>query len=348
MNVEDERRRAALTRRVGPDGVRRSPRRAVLKAGATALLLAALPSLAQQTRLFRIGWIAFGRSMGGSRALDAFRAGLRDLGYVEGRNVSIVERWSDVNREQTEQLAKELVESSPDLIVTVAAAVFPVVRAGAKMPIVFAFSGDPVVGKLVDSFAHPGRNLTGLSFLSLELVGKRMQLLKETLPALKRMAIIANPQHPGQQAELAAARDAAGKLGLATDYFQVRNGADLEQAFAAIPKSGSRAIVVFPDALTMSFSEPIAAFAARNRVPAISGWAHFAERGNLLSYGPRFEDSFRRLATYVDKVRKGVRPADLPVELPTKFELVINMKTAAALGITIPPPVLVRADRVIE
>jgi putative ABC transport system substrate-binding protein len=312
------------------------------------MLVAAAPSFAQQPRVFRVGWLAYGRSMGGSRALDALRNGLRDLGYVEGRNVAFMERWSDTNNEHAEQLAAELVRSNPDVIVTAAAAVFSVVRVGASMPIVFAFSGDPVVAKLVDSFARPGRNLTGLSFLSLDLVGKRMELIKEVLPGLKRVAIIANPQHPGQQAELSAAQDAAKTLGVAIDYFEMRGTPEPEAALSAIAKSRSEAIVVFPDARTMSVSEQIAAFAVKHRIPAISGWAHFAEQGNLMSYGPQFEDSFRRLAAYVDKVLKGAKPADLPVELPTKFELIVNLKTAKALGIKIPQSILVRADRMIE
>ena len=323
-------------------------RKLVIALGAGALAVPFGSFAQQQGKVWRIGWIAYGRSMGGSLGLGAFRAGLRDLGYVEGRNVSLVERWSDVNPAQATQLASELVGSKPDLIVTVAAAVFSIVRAGAKMPIVFAFSGDPVVGKLVDSFAHPGRNLTGLSFLSLDLVGKRMELIREALPAMKRVAIIANPQHPGQEAELVASQDAAKKLGLAIEYLQVRNASELETAFAVIQKSRSEAIVVFPDALTMSFSERVAEFSRQNRIPAISGWAHFAEEGNLMAYGPNFEDSFRRLATYVDKIIRGAKPADLPVELPTRFELVVNMKTAKALGIKIPNSILVRADKVIE
>jgi putative ABC transport system substrate-binding protein len=223
-----------------------------------------------------------------------------------------------------------------------------VVRAGARMPVVFGFSGDPVVGKLVDSFAHPGRNLTGMSFLSLELAGKRMELIKEVMPGLKRVAVIANPQHPGQNAELATAQDAAKKLEIRIDYFELRSLSELNVLLEGISKSRSEAIMVFPDARTMSVSEEIAAFSRKTRIPAISGWTHFAEHGNLMTYGPQFEPSFRHLATYVDKIFKGARPADLPVELPTKFELIVNMKTARALGIKIPSSILLRADKVIE
>ena len=185
-------------------------------------------------------------------------------------------------------------------------------------------------------------------FLSLDLVGKRMELLKEALPALKRVAILARPEHPGEQGELRASQAAAKSLGLAIDYHQVRNALELDSALAALLKSRSKAIVAFPDAGMMRNSEKIAAFALKNRIPAISGWAHFAEQGNLMTYGPNLRDAFRRLATYVDKIFKGAKPADLPVELPTTVELVVNMKTAKALGIKIPNSILVRADRVIE
>lgn len=215
------------------------------------------------------------------------------------------------------------------------------------MPVVFGYSGDPVEGKVVDSLARPGRNLTGMSFLSLDLVGKRIQLLKEVLPALKRVAIVARPEHPGAQNELRASQAAAKSLGLAMDYHPLRSDVDFGNALAALPKSGSEAIVVFPDAFTMRYSERFAAFAAASRIPAISGWAQFAERGNLMSYGPNLRDVFRRLAVYVDKIHKGANPAELPVELPTVVELIVNLKSARALGIAFPQSVLLRADRVI-
>lgn len=274
---------------------------------------------------------------------------MRDLGYVEGRNLVIEARWGEGSAERLDQLAAELVRSKPEIIVTQGGpATHPVMRAGAIMPIVFGYSGDPVEGGVVNSFARPGRNLTGVSFLSLDLVGKRMELLKEALPGLNRVAIIARPEHPGEQGELRASQAAAKSIGLVIDYHQVRNGAELEDAFAGIVESRSEAIVVFPDAFMMRYSEKIAAFAAKNRIPAISGWAHFADHGNFMTYGPNLRDVFRRLATYVDKILKAAKPADLPVELPTSVELVVNMKTAKALGIKIPNSVLVRATKVIE
>jgi len=303
---------------------------------------------AQQDRVLRIGWLSNAVAVN-SPFLDAFRGGMRDLGYVEGRNLIIDARWGAGSLERTEQLAVQLVTSKPDITVTAGGpAIHTLIRAGATMPVVFGDSGDPVEGKVVDSLARPGRNFTGITFLSFDLVGKRIEMLKEVIPGLKRIAVLANPQHPGEQGELRASQAVAKTLGLALDYYPVRNDAEFDGALAAMLKSHSQAMDVFPDALLMRYAEKIGAFAAKNHIPAISGWAQFAERGNLMAYGPNLRDSYRRLATYVDKIVKGAKPADLPVELPTKFELVVNLKAAKALGLTIPQSMLARADEVIQ
>ncbi len=302
---------------------------------------------AQPARVFRVGWISSDRSQG-SPYIEAFRSGLRDLGYVEGRNLAMDERWGEGSIERTDQLAVELVRSKPDVIVTQGGTTFTVVRAGPTTPVVFGYSGDPVEAGFAASLGRPGGNLTGMSFLSLELVGKRMELLKEAMPRLKRVALLANPQHPGEQGELRAAQAAAKALDLSVRYFPVQSAAQLEDALGAIVKSRSEAVDAFPDALTMRSRGHIAEFATKNRIPTISGWARFADSGNLMSYGPNLRDVYRRLATYVDKIHKGAKPADLPIELPTTVELVVNLKTAKALGIKIPNSILVRADRVIE
>src|SRR5215471_6036270 len=317
---------------------------------AVILLTVAVVTEAQQrSEPVRIGWISNDRGVGTAPMFAAFREGMRERGYLEGRDVIIEPRWGEGSNERLDQLAVELVKSNPRLIVTQGGpATYTVVRAGATMPIVFAFSGDPVDGKLVDSFAHPGRNLTGVSLLSLDLVGKRMELIKEALPSLKRIAVLANPEHPGEQGELRASQAAAKQLGLALEYFQLPVSANLDDILPAVTKSRSNAIVVFPDAYMMRLSERIAQFAVRQRIPAISGWAQFAEGGNLMTYGPNLQDSYRRLAYYVDRILKGSKPADLPVQQPTKFELVINLKTAKQIGLTIPPSVLYRADKVIK
>ncbi len=273
---------------------------------------------------------------------------MRDLGYVEGRNLLIDVRWGEGSSEQIEQLAGELVRSKPDVIVTQGGTTFLLMRSGPTMPVVFGYSGDPVDAGFAVSLARPGRNFTGMSFLSLELVGKRLELLKEAMPGLKRVVVLANPQHPGEQAELRASQAAAKTLGLSLQYVQLQSTTQLDEAFGAILKARSEAVDVYPDAITMRIRERIAEFGLRNRIPAISGWARFADSGNLMSYGPNLQVVYRHLATYVDKIFKGARPADLPIELPTAVELVVNLKTAKALGLAIPQSVLLRADRVIE
>ena len=304
-------------------------------------------ALAQQTVPFRVGWISLDQAEG-SPFFEAFRSGLRDLGWVEGRNLTIEERWAAGSRERLELMAAELVTSKPDVIVTQGGALQPFRRTGATIPIVFGFSGDPILAGFVETLARPGRNATGVSFLALELVGKRVEMLKDVIPKLTRIAILASPEHPGEQAELRASQAAAKALGLTLEYFPVRTQPELEQAFVAIPRSRSEAVVVFPDALTLRTRERIARFGVEQRMPIVSGWAQFAESGCLLTYGPNLRVSYRRLATYVDRILKGAKPAELPVELPTTVELVFNLKTAKALGLTIPPAVLARADEVIQ
>ena len=303
---------------------------------------------AGQAATYRIGWVsAAGRD--DNAGIDAFRAGMRDLGYIEGRNLAIDAHFGGGSIDHLDEIVVDLVKSNPQVIVTQAGqAIFAVRRAGATMPVVFGLSGDPVEAKLADSLARPGRNFTGVSFLSLDLVGKRMELLKETIPSLKRVAVLANPAHPGEQSELRESQAAAKALGLVLSYVPARPGPEYDTALPAVAKSRADAMVVFPDAGVIGNSEKFAAFSVKNRIPAISGWAEFAEKGNVMTYGPTLSEGYRRLAVYVDKILKGVKPADIPIELPTKFELVINLKTAKQIGLTIPPNVLARADRVIK
>ncbi|OGT80505.1 MAG: hypothetical protein A3H91_12355 [Gammaproteobacteria bacterium RIFCSPLOWO2_02_FULL_61_13] len=312
-----------------------------------AALLAFLPAVAQQPP-YRVGWISPDGDVYTQPALEALKDGLRKLGYVEGRNLRIDARWAKGSNEMLEQMARSLVNSKPDVIVTQTRAVFAVRGAGAILPVVFGFSGDPVVAKLAESLAHPGRNYTGVSMLSLDLVGKRMQLLKELLPKLQRLAVIANPGHPGEEAELRTSQEAAKRLGIAIDFFPITSSTEFDAALSEIRKRRSEAIMVFPDNGTIRYSERVAGFAQRNRVPAISGWGEFAERGNIISYGPELRVMYSHLATYVDKILKGAKPAELPIELPTRVELVLNAKAARAIGLAIPQSILLRAERVIE
>ena len=309
----------------------------------------AMAAAGQSPPVLRVAWVSPERAGSKSPNLAAFRVGMRELGYVEGKNLVIDTWWGEGSSERLEQMAGDIVRARPDVIVTGSGlAVSPMMRAGIKLPIVFVFSADPVEAKVVASFARPGGNMTGMSLFSLDLMGKRLEFLKEAMPGLKRIAIIANPEHSGEPLELKAAQEAATRLGLSYHYFPVRGESEVEQALAAIADGRDQAILAFADGFIMSFAERIAAFSITHKVAAVSGWALFVQRGNLMSYGPVIDECYRRLAVYVDKIYKGARPADLPVELPTKLELVINLKTAKALGLTIPQSLLLRADEVIQ
>lgn len=315
-----------------------------------ASLLLGLPlgARAQSDGVLRVAWVSTDRSAATSAFLDAFRRGMRDLGYVEDRNLRIDAWWGDGSTERVQRLAPEIVGARPEILLTQGAALGAMLRAGVKQPIVFVMSADPVAARLVESYARPGGNVTGISLFDLEPFAKRMEFVREILPGLKRVAAVANPQHPGEQRELQVAQAAAASMNMTLRYFPVRSEAALETALADIAAARDEAVLAFADAFIMSYAERIAAFSHKHRVPAVSGWALFAERGNVLSYGPVIADCYRRVATYVDRIHKGAKPGELPVELPTKLELVVNLKTAKAIGLAVPQSVLQRADRVIE
>ncbi len=309
----------------------------------------AIATSVQSARPSRVAWVSTDQKDSPSQNLAAFRGGMRDLGYIEDRDLVIDAWWGEGSGERVEQMAPDIVHARPDVVVAAGGlALGGLMRAGVNLPTVFSISADPVEAKVAKSFAHPGGNRTGISLFALALVGKRMEFLKEALPGVKRVAVIANPQHPGEQQELAAAKTAAARLGLTVRYFPVYSAAELEAALADIAHARDDAIIAFADGFTMGFAGRIAAFSVRNRIAAVDGWAPFAREGNLMIYGPRVADVYRRLAAYVDKILKGANPEDLPIELPTKVELVINLKTARALGLTIPPSLLVRADELIQ
>jgi putative ABC transport system substrate-binding protein len=221
-------------------------------------------------------------------------------------------------------------------------------KATPDAPLVYSFSGDPVAAGFAKSLGQPGNHMSGITLMSLDLVGKRMELLKEALPKLRTVAILANPDHPGEQLERQAALASAATLKLEPRYFQAQTPADLMAALGQIAKTGAEGLVVFPDALTITNRQQIAESALKARIGTVSGWAEFAESGFLLSYGPHLNESYRRLATFADKVLKGTDPGNLPIERPTVMETVVNAKTAQALGIDVPRPVLGRADRVLS
>lgn len=318
----------------------------LLNAGCVAVSSAS--ALAQPRPLPRVAWLSYTRADSPLRPLDAFRQGMRSLGYEDGANLRIEARWGNDSRERMDALATELIAAQPDVVVTLGPAVFPFLRSGTALPLAFVFSGDPVEARLVDSLARPGRNMTGLTQMSLELVGKRMDVLRQALPRLKKVAVIANTGHAGEQAEWRASRQAADALGLGLEYVPIRSPAEVETALLAAKRAQCEAVVVFPDSGMMGHSERFAAFGVEHALPSISGWAEFARRGNLLSYGPNATHAFTRVAYFVDRILRGAKPTDLPVEQPSVVELVVNQRTARAMGISMAPSLLLRADEVIQ
>ena len=305
---------------------------------------------AQSQRAARIGWIGAWHSRSGAESLfDAFREGMRELGYVEGKNLTIDARWMEpVTREEATRLTAELLQSKVDVLVVQGPAIRAAKAATGAVPVVFGFSGDPVAAEFVASLARPGGNLTGMTVLSVDLAGKRLELLKEAAPRVSRVAVLINPLHVGEDDELRESQAAAQRLRLALRPFPVRTAAEVGAALDAMARDHVDAVVALSSLLIMLQRNAIAEFGARQRIPTMSGWEDFAVGGNLMSYGPNLHHAWRRLAVNVDKVLKGAKPADLPVEQPTKFQLVINLKTAKAIGLAIPPTLLLRADRVVE
>ena len=313
-----------------------------------AVALPASAAWPQSRPLHRVAWLSGGRQADTAESFAAFRDGLRDLGYREGENLVVEARWADYLPERLPQLLGEIAAFRPDVVVTQGAAHGPAARRTPPLPVVFLHSGDPVEAGLAESFARPGRNATGMSLLAVDLTGKRMELLKQMVPKLRRVAFLANPEHPGEQREFAASRDVAAQLGLAVTYYQTRNPAELDTALGAVAAARPDGALLFSDALMVGQRQKLAAFFLQHRIPSATGWSDFPESGHLLSYGPERRAAWRRVAYFVDKIVKGARPADLPIELPTVFETVINRRTATAMHLSVPPAILLRADRVIE
>jgi len=319
------------------------------------LLLGGLcsPSAAQQAaKVARIGYLSLNLAASPPNLHEAFRQGLRDLGYVEGRNVVIEYRDAEGKPERLPALAAELVALKVDVIVAGSTPhALAAKQATRTLPIVFIGAGDPVTDGLVTSLARPGGNVTGLSSLTPERVGKCLELLTQAVPGVSRVAVLWQPGAVGERTErdtLKGAEVAARALGVRLQFVEARGPADIDRAFADMTRARAGALTVWTTAMLVSERGRLVALAAKNRLPAVYTLREFVDAGGLMSYGHSQADLNRRAATYVDKVLKGAKPADLPVEQPTKFDLVINLKTAKALGLTIPPSVLARADHVVE
>jgi len=331
--------------------VRVNARRNLLVAASAVLLATPLATLGQQpSKVARIGYLAGSSLTDNDRYVKVFRESLHELGYVEGKNLVIEYRWAEGHFERLPDLAAELVRLRVDVIVAVGDPVILAAKqATSTIPIVMASVGDPVGRGFVATLARPGGNITGVSNLAVALTGKWLEYLKQIVPTLSQMAVLRNASNPTHALFWAEAQSAAARLGLQLQGVEVRTSDDVDGAFATIIRERSAALVVLPDPLLAGFLRGrIAELAMRNRLPAMYTFKEQAEAGGLLSYGPSLSVNYRHAATYVDKILKGAKPADLPVEQPTKFELVINLKTAKALGLTIPQSLLLRADEVIE
>ena len=315
------------------------------------VLLAVVPFTgeAQPTgKSYRIGFLGLSSASDYAPLLNAFLLGLRELGYEEGRNIVIEYRWADGREEHLPELAAQLVQLKPDVLVSHSIGVGAAQKATSTIPIVMGVSADPVGTGLIKTLSKPGGNTTGVASQLTDLAPKRLELLKEAIPKLKDVAVLSNPALPGHRKGLEETELAARKLGVRLrSYGVTADPAALESMFAAILSERPDGLVIQPDPYGRH-SVLIAAFAAKNKLPAIGGARQFVLDGGLVSYGGNFLEGWRLAARYVDKVLKGAKPGDLPVEQPTTFELAINLKTAKALGLTLPPSLLLRANEVIE
>ena len=342
-----------MKKRIGQESSERNwkkhMRRNVKLLALSALLLAlCAPAQAQQpAKVPRIGFLRVGSSA--DPYVEAFRQGLSELGYVDGRNIAIEYRFTEGKDDRLAEFAADLVRLKVDLIVGGGTqAIIAVKNATQTIPIVMGAASDPVGTGLVASLARPGGNITGLSLLSPELSGKRLELLKEMAPKVSHIGILSDTGSAATVPMLKETQEVARALGLRVQVIEVRSPNDFDSAFTAVKKERVDALNVLNSAVFNAHRKTIVEFATKNRLPAIYGDSNFIDAGGLTAYGPHIADVYRRAATYVDKILKGAKPADLPVEQPKKFEFIINLKAAKQIGLVIPPNVLARADRVIR
>ncbi|HSE90566.1 MAG TPA: ABC transporter substrate-binding protein [Candidatus Binatia bacterium] len=307
------------------------------------------PSLAEAqspSKLRTIGYLT--QATGPGAAYQIFRQELRNVGYVEGKTIEIEYRSAEI-QPHLDKAAASLLSKKVEVIVTIGGRALRTLQNATKtVPIVFTLSGDPIESGFVESLARPGANLTGITWMAFELAGKRLELLKEAAPKVSRVAVLTNPTHPGEYRESQEARKTARSLGMTLLYHRVRDKIEYDFAFNDIPSEKADGLLVFPEEKSMEHGQQIADFAIKRRLPSMFGWREYVEAGGLIAYGPNRAESLRRIAVYVDKILKGAKPKDLPVERPTRFELVINLRIAKQIGLTITPNVLARADKVIR
>ena len=322
-------------------------RRAVLALVPGLVALRVSTALAQRAGVpARIGWLSYiGQPDVG---LENLRQGLQELGHVEGKSYVIIPRFANGDFTRLPALVDELMVERLDVLVSRGPSVDYTIPVRSRVPVVFAYSGDPVAAGFADSLARPGRNMTGITFMALELSAKRVEVLKELVPQATRIALLSNPEHAGELAEYRVTEEAAGRIAATITRHLARNPSELPAVYEAIRVSRPGAMIVFPDSLTLARRQEIAEFAARERIPSMFGWTEFTEAGGLASYGPGVTESFKGLAKFVDKILKGADASKVAIEQVSRILLAINMGAARRMGLTVPPSILARADRVID
>jgi putative tryptophan/tyrosine transport system substrate-binding protein len=323
-------------------------RRAFLTLAASTVALPQNVIAQSNTRIIKIGWLTAQQEASLTPYLVAMRQGFSELGYVEGQNLVIDYRFANDQLEQVSELAAALVKSGVELMVVQGAAVSEVAKQSLPIPIVYVFSGDPTAAGFADSLSRPRGNMTGVTLMAAELNSKRLEILRDIVPGLRRVAIIANPEHHGVNLERANSEETGQRLGIEIRYYPTPSLAQLGAALAAIKDDPVQAISIFSDGFAVQNRKVIFDYAADQRIPVIAAWSVFARSGAICSYGPLQSEQYRRLAGYVDRIAKGAKPSELPIQQPSKFETVVNLRTAKALGLSIPPTLLASADEIIE
>jgi putative tryptophan/tyrosine transport system substrate-binding protein len=329
------------------DGHGQLTRRALLWLLSSGITFRSAPVRAQRPPApARVGWLSYLPEP--DPILTALREGLRELGYVEGKSLVMIPRSAVGDFTRLPQLVEELAGERLDVVVARGPTTDYTKVLRARVPVVFIYSGDPIAAGFADSLGRPGRNMTGITFMALELSAKRVDVLKELVPRASRIALLSNPEHAGELAEYRITEEAARRLGASMTRFLARTPQDLTLMYAEIRVARPDAMVVFPDSLTLQRRAEITEFAARERIPTMYGWTEFVESGGLICYGPRLADNFKTLAKFVDKILKGASASTLPIEQASRIGLALNVTAARSIGLTIPPSILLRADRVIE
>jgi putative tryptophan/tyrosine transport system substrate-binding protein len=323
-----------------------SNRRRTLALLATSLSIGPLAALAQRSTPARVGWLSY---LGDpDPGIGLLREGMGELGYAEGKSYVIVARYADGDFTRLGELAEELAAERIDVLVTRGPAVDYAKAVRSRVPVVFAYSGDPVAAGFADSLRNPGRNMTGITFMAMELSIKRVEVLKELIPKAARIALLSNPEHSGELSEYRVTEEAARRLGAETTRYLIRSPQELTIAFTAIRASKPDAMIVFPDSFTLARRKDITDFAAQAGIPSMYGWTEFAESGGLASYGPGLAENFKTLSVFVDKILKGANASNLPIEQVRRIGFTFNLAAAKNLGLVIPQTILMRADKVIE